>query len=103
MLRESHGYGWGNYNAVPFKYVCSGILAAAAEDEAGMMRRLTELVLELWQHSPEDLTPFVCMLRDQILSPTLQGVELLPAAQVIKLVSDSLAKTPEGVRNATTM
>jgi hypothetical protein len=39
-------------------------------------------------------------VRDQILSPTLEGVELLPAAALAKVVADSFAKTSEGLRKA---
>ena len=91
---------WAHGTPVPFKYICSKLIAAAAEDEQGMAQRLSVMVTEIWRHSPDDLTAFVCLMRDQIMSPTLQGIELLPAAQLSKVVADSLAKTPEGLREA---
>jgi DNA ligase-1 len=85
---------------VPFQLVCRRLLAALAEDEPRTAQLLADLVSDVWQRWPADLAPLVCLLRDQLLSPTLQGVELLPAAQVLKVVADSLAKTPEGLRDS---
>jgi hypothetical protein len=96
----SEGGGQGKRPPVPFKLVCGRLLAALAEDETRTTQLLADLVRELWQHWPADLAALVCLLRDQLLSPTLQGVELLPATQVLRVVADSLAKTPEGLRES---
>ena len=92
---------WGQGKPVPFAFVCSKLLAAVPEQHQGrIVQILSELLSDVWQHSPDDLVPLVCLLRDQIVSPTLQGVELLPFAQRTKVVADALAKTPEGLRDA---
>ena len=71
---------WGGQDAVPFKYVCQHLTEAAAHDEQHLVTHLAQLVIDIWQHAPADLVSLVCLVRDQILSPTLEGVELLPAA-----------------------
>lgn len=91
---------WGQGKGVPFKYICSKLLAMEAGEETRIVHMLLELVNDVWQHAPEDLAMLVCLLRDQILSPTLQGVELLPAAHLNRVVADALAKTPEGLRDS---
>jgi hypothetical protein len=92
---------WGQGKPVPFEFVCSKLLAAVPGQHQGrIVQMLSELLSDVWQHSPDDLVPLVCLLRDQIVSPTLQGVELLPFAQRTKVVADALAKTPEGLRDA---
>jgi hypothetical protein len=91
---------WGYGRPVPFEYVCAQLVPAAAEGEPRRVQLLAELVHQLWQHSPSDLVPLACLLRDQILSPTLEGVELLPPTQLARLVADSFGKTLEGLREA---
>ena len=91
---------WGGQDAVPFKYVCQHLTEAAAHDEQHLVTHLAQLVIDIWQHAPADLVSLVCLVRDQILSPTLEGVELLPAAALAKVVADSFAKTSEGLRKA---
>jgi hypothetical protein len=100
LAAGSEGGSQGERPPVPFKLVCGRLLAALAEDETRRTQLLADLVRELWQHWPADLTALVCLMRDQLLSPTLQGVELLPATQVLRVVADSLAKTPEGLRES---
>eukprot|EP00961_Rhodomonas_salina_P290250 3922244-Rhodomonas_salina.1 len=48
---------WGENKAVPFKYVCRHLIAAAAEDEPRLVAQLTKLVSDVWLHSPADLVP----------------------------------------------
>jgi len=98
--RSPHACRWPPATPVPFKYICGKLLSAAEADEGRLTSLLSDLLGEVWQHSPEDLQPLVCLLRDQILSPTLQGVELLPSSQLTKVVTDALVKTPEGLRES---
>eukprot|EP00960_Hanusia_phi_P045497 757279-Hanusia_phi.AAC.7 len=82
-----------------FGQVCRNLkkMLTSGGSEAQTRRELKTLFLQILSSYPDDVTVLLCFLRDQITSPTLAGIELIPSSIIVKALAEACGKTIDGV------
>ncbi|EKX54878.1 hypothetical protein GUITHDRAFT_131868 [Guillardia theta CCMP2712] len=86
---------------VEFGHVCGNLkkMLISGGNQAHIRKELKEMFCTILASSPDDMTALLCFLRDQISSPTLAGIELIPSSIIVKALAESCGKTFDGVRD----